>query len=208
MRFPPGERRGLIALLALSLALVLLLTYRLHQLGAEYQRVRRLAPTLHDGSYVPPVRVALLNGDSVTLGELGEGTRRQVLFFFTTTCPYCRATVPVWRDLADSLARAGARVQVLGVSLDSAAATRSYQAAQRLTFPVVLLPSRRYAVLYKALAVPQTVVLDAEGRVRYGTIGPLRRSAVLDSVYHAALDPDPPRAIVAAGPNTTPRSDR
>jgi peroxiredoxin len=163
--------------LAASLALVVVLTRQLHDLGQEYQRVRRLATTLHEGSYVPPVRVASLDGDSVTLGAVPDRTERQVLFLFTTTCPYCRATLPTWRTLADSLRRTASRIQVLGVSLDSARVTREYRAAHQLDFPVGLLASPKYVALYKALAVPQTIVLDADGRV-CGTrrLGPWARA--------------------------------
>jgi peroxiredoxin len=152
--------------------------------------------------------VAQLDGDSVTLGAVPDRTERQVLFLFTTTCPYCRAALPTWRTLADSLRRTASRIQVLGVSLDSAGATRDYRAAHQLDFPVGLLASPKYVALYKAMAVPQTVVLDADGRVRYATIGTLGTRAILDSIYHAALDGDPPATRIVACRSPASRSDR
>jgi peroxiredoxin len=108
------------------------------------------------------------------------------VFVLTTTCPYCRQTLTVWSRLADSARHLdGWTVDVVGISLDSAEATARYGAAQKLAFPLVTFPARKLKQLYRARAVPQTLVLDEEGRVLYARTGLLEPAAVVDSVYRA-----------------------
>jgi peroxiredoxin len=74
--------------------------------------------------------------------------------------------------MADSARHlAGWTVDVVGISLDSADATRRYGEAQGLTFPLVTVPARKLKQLYRARAVPQTLVLDEEGRVLFARTG-------------------------------------
>ena len=168
----------------------MLLGRRLDALGAEYDRVLGLASTLHSGSVVPAFRAATLNGDSVTIGEAPGPDTRQVLFVLTTTCPYCKATLPVWSRLADSLTRLpNHSIQVIAISLDSLQATRRFVTEHALSYPVVTFPSPRLRRLYRAGAVPMTVVLDKDGRVLHARTGLLDVPAVLDSIHRAATLP-------------------
>jgi peroxiredoxin len=85
--------------------------------------------------------------------------------------------------MADSLGRLG-RVQVLAISLHPADTTRRYVAEHALRYPVLTFPQAKLERLYRAVAVPQTVVLDWRGTVLYaktGTLDPASR----DSVYGA-----------------------
>lgn len=176
--------------LVLALGLVVILGRRLDALGAEYHKVRRLASRLHAGSVVPAFRAATLDGDSVTIGEAPGPDTRQVLFVLTTTCPYCKATLPVWARIADSLNRLpNHAIQVIAISLDSVEATRRYVAENGLAYPVVTFPTPKLKRLYRAGTIPETVVLDKDGRVLHARTGLLTVPAVLDSIYKAATLP-------------------
>lgn len=176
--------------LVLALGLVVILGRRLDALGAEFNKVRRLASRLHAGSVVPAFRAATLTGDTVTIGEAAGPDTRQVLFVLTTTCPYCKATLPVWARLADSLTRLpNHSIQVIAISLDSVEATRRYVAEHGLGYPVVTFPSPKLKRLYRAGTIPETVVLDKDGRVLHARTGVLTVPAVLDSIYKAATLP-------------------
>src|SRR5467141_5278142 len=120
---------------------------------------------------------------AVVVGELADSAARQVLFIFNTTCPFCLATIPVWKRLADSLGRLGS-VQVLAISLDTRDTTRHYVAEHAVQYRVLTFPQRKLERLYRVVAVPQTVVLDWTGTVLYAKTGTLD-SASLDSVYRA-----------------------
>lgn len=186
------NRRLLNVLLIVALvgtsALVLLLSRRLDALGEEYRELRLLTSLPHAGYVVPTFRAETLRGDSVTVGEAADSSRRQMLFVFNTTCPYCQEIIPVWRGLADSVSRLGA-VEVFGISLHPADSTRGYVSRHALPYPVVLFPQAKLKRLFRATSVPQTVVLDAYGSVLYAKTGLVNRAS-MDSIYAAASKSD------------------
>lgn len=171
-----------IALVAAS-ALVVLLSKRLRDLSADYREIRLRATLPYSGDVVPTFRTATLSGDSVTVGEAQDSATRQVLFVFNTTCPFCREILPLWHQMADSLRRLG-EVEVLAISLNPADSTRLYIADHELRYPVLMFPQPKLKRLYRAAAVPQTVVLDGRGTVLYARTGTLDPPAV-DSVFSA-----------------------
>src|SRR6266550_82146 len=171
-----------VALLAAS-GLVFVLSSRNRELSADYRKLRELSTLPHAGTVVPTFRTATLEGRPVIVGELPDSGRKQVLLVFNTTCPFCLATIPVWKRLADSLGRLGS-VQVLAISLDPDDSTEHYVAVHALRYPVLTFPQRKLKRLYRAVAVPQTVVLDWGGTVLYAKVGTMD-SVSLDSVYVA-----------------------
>lgn len=161
------------AALPLALGLVVMLAWKNHGLRAANDALFKRATRPYAGMIVPAFRAMTLDGDSVTIGQAAaEG--RQVLFFFTTTCPFCRSTVPTWRAVASSLDTLSSRhVEVYGVALDSADARR-YAADHGLKFPIVRLPDWRLIHLYRSKGVPLTVVLSDSGRMLFAHLGELR----------------------------------
>jgi len=55
---------------------------------------------------------------------------------------------------------------VLGISLDSAAVTRSYVRKHQLVFPVALLDQARAAGYYRIRDIPLTIVVDQAPRIQ------------------------------------------
>jgi peroxiredoxin len=93
----------------------------------------------------------------------------------------------VWAHIADSLRRVRApRIELYAISLDSAEPTRAYALANHLSYPALTFPERKLVSLYRAVATPQTLVLDGAGRVLYARTGLLDNSAVVDSIIRAA----------------------
>lgn len=171
-----------VALIAASV-LVLFLSKRLRDLSADYRELRQLSTLPHAGTVVPTFHTITLAGDSVTVGECADSGSREVLFVFNTTCPYCRRMIPLWQRMADSLRRLS-QVQVVAISLHAADSTRRYTAEHQLRYSVITFPEPKLERLYRAAAVPQTVVLDWKGTVLYAKTGTLD-SVSLDSVYAA-----------------------
>jgi thiol-disulfide isomerase/thioredoxin len=171
-----------VALFAAS-GLVLVLSNRNGELSADYQRLRVQTTLPHGGTIVPTFRTTTLQGHPVVVGELTDSAARQVLFVFNTTCPFCLATIPVWRRLADSLGRFKG-VQVLAISLDPADSASRYVAENAIPYSVVTFPQPKLTRLYRATLVPQTVVLDWRGTVIYAKTGTLDPAA-LDALYAA-----------------------
>jgi hypothetical protein len=182
---------ALAVLLAASLAITLRLSATSRALRTEVRRLRQRALTAHPGLYLPPHRAGTLAGDSAALGLRAGAAGPQLLFYVSADCGLCTATAPVWDSIARGLATARAPVDVRWVSVDSLPKAAAW-ARGRAIEPrrVVLLagePPRRW---YRAQAVPQTVLLDAEGRVTYAHAGVFTsRAAALDSLRLALASP-------------------
>lgn len=175
---------------AVCAALVATLGARYRDLSRAYERLRLWATLPHAGFEVPAFSTSTLDGAPVTIGAAAAPATRQVLFILRTTCPYCRATLPVWERLADSLRRvATPRIEMYAISLDPTESTRTYARAHPLPHPLLTFPDRKMVALYRAVATPETVVLDDRGRVLYAWTGLLDNAAVVDSIYRAATAP-------------------
>ena len=171
------REHGIRVLLLISLVLLALLTWRIRQVRAAHRELFRRTTHPHVGLYVPTFSTTSLTGSTVTVGRTAAG-QKQLLFVFTTTCAYCRATLPAWSRLATTVDSShSVRVEVLGISLDSAEITRSYSTNHELRYPVVLFPEPKLRPMYRANAVPLTMLLDHEGEVLYSRFGVLDRAA-------------------------------
>lgn len=168
----------LVILATAASALVVVLAFRMRDLGDEVRRLRFERNLPRAGDVAPPLRVATLGGDSVHLARLGSD-RWQLWFVFNTTCPFCRASVAGWKSIVARLP-ADSGVEVLGLALDSLDATRAYASAHHLPFPVAVL-SARQAAMYRMAGVPLAVVLDTTGVIRFVHAGTVSAS-VADSV--------------------------
>ncbi len=80
----------------------------------------------------------------------------------------------------------GSDATVLWWSQHSDSLTRSYAAEHAISAPVIVSVARKYLRLYRAEAVPVTMVIGADGGVLFGTAGVLSPAAE-DSVISAAL---------------------
>jgi hypothetical protein len=177
-----GPALLLAIILVGSLSLTATLSVRSRDLRAEVRTLRQRERSPHRGMWMPPVTSASLAGDSVTIGTARPG-HLQVLYYFTSTCGFCRETAPVWDSLARSLLSSDSLTDVRWVSLDSNANTARW--AREHSIPaerVVFLRGDAPRRWHRALAVPQTVVVDSVGRVLYAFNGSLQRVGSLDSL--------------------------
>ena len=141
------------------------------------------------GYSVPTFTNQTIDGAPVRLGEREEG--RQLVFFFTTTCEFCLASLPAWREITDASARRYAGVEVVGVALDADGPVKEYRDRHDLTFPITTFPKEKLSRLYRAGSVPLVTLLDETGRVLYSRLGVLERRAAIDSVLTAIGEPSP-----------------
>ena len=153
------------------------------------QTVRRQVDFPHVGMVVPAFDGVTLEGEGVRVGVAAPGTR-QVLFMLDTRCGNCLVTLPAWNRMAEAVERGGASVEVYGLSLDPAPATRAYVEEHGLGFPVVLFNDDRYRELYRVRGIPITMVVDEIGAVGYVKLGSIFgewADPVVDSVVAAAV---------------------
>lgn len=187
----------LIAALALASALVVALGWQLHQARENQRWLSQRATQPYIGMYVPRIAMASLDGASRTLGQPERDY--QVLYFFTTGCPHCRASAPLVKAIAAQLdAASEGRAEMLGVALDPAAAAGAYAREHGFAFPVIATQDRRSAMLFRARNVPLLLVIGRDGRVRYARVGAINTKEGVNGVLTAVRR----KEASAAGPTT------
>ena len=181
-----AKSRSMVLVLALTAALVLAVVLA-QQKRALLDRNENLTTRIrypYPGLYVPAVTLPSVSGDSVLLGQAPPG-QVQLLFVFSTTCEFCKASLPAWKQIAAELA-ANERVEVVGISIDSVEPTRRYLAEHGIELPVVSFIEPRLLAMYRAGTTPQTLIIDADGRVGYSHLGAVTELLVIDSIINAA----------------------
>jgi thiol-disulfide isomerase/thioredoxin len=179
-----------IALLG-SAALVLILAQQQRALAKAYAQLRLTSVVVRPGDFVPGFNGRTTAGDSIVVGE-GPPSSRQLVFIVSKGCPFCRRTLPSWKLLAATLARdSNPGVQVVAIAIDSTRATAEYLRTSGITVPVTEFPSHKVRRLFRAVVVPQTLIVDDSGRVLYSRPGVIEGAAATDSVFQAAIRPLP-----------------
>lgn len=98
-----------------------------------------------------------------------------VLNFWAPWCEPCRDEVPMLSRLQQDFGPRG--LQVLGLTLDEADATRAFAQRVAMTYPVLLglEPILKLQAAYGDTRLPFTVVIDRAGRVVYRQAGEMQR---------------------------------
>jgi peroxiredoxin len=116
------------------------------------------------GSLAPDFTLRTVGGPNVRLGE----QRGQVVLvnFWATWCGPCREEMPQLNRLYDKYRGAG--LVMLGVNVDEDPA-KAAEVAQKLGvhFPVLLDSNKQVSSRYELSAMPSTVLIDRDGKVRY-----------------------------------------
>lgn len=160
---------GLVA--AVAVALVALLVFGVLQTTTDTSLKDAIAkgdhPKAHDTS-LPP----LDGGAARRLADYrGEGI--VVVNFFASWCDPCESEAPILERLQGRLARTRAGT-VVGVAVDDASPdTREFVRRFGLTFPVLRDVDRTLANGYAVTGLPETYVIDAQGRVAAARTGVL-----------------------------------
>jgi peroxiredoxin len=128
-------------------------------------------PSLRPGSVAPEFTLPVAAGADVTLADL----RGQVVFvnFWATWCAPCREEAPSLERLYRALHAEG--FEVLGISIDASedqAAVDAFAREFELTFPIPRDAHKRVYGAYRASGVPETFLVDRQGRVLERFVGP------------------------------------
>ncbi len=127
---------------------------------------------LQIGSPAPDFSAQRLGGGTLSLTDLRG--HPVLLNFWSPTCPPCAIEMPELEKLHRRYLGRGLRiVGVTGMDppLDL---VRRFQKETRVTYPIVLDPGGKIGDRYLLQAHPTSVLLDAEGVVRYVNKGYLR----------------------------------
>jgi peroxiredoxin len=123
-----------------------------------------LASSGMEGQTAPDFELKSSTGENLRLSEYrGEVV---MINFWATWCGPCRQEMPLLDELYNRYQRVG--FNLLGVNIDDDS-RRAMQMAEELgiDFPVLFDAGKEVSRLYDVEAMPVTVLVDREGRVRY-----------------------------------------
>ncbi|MDQ7906916.1 TlpA disulfide reductase family protein [Phytohabitans sp. ZYX-F-186] len=131
-----------------------------------------------EGKPLPEVALPCFTGDQEVTVSAIRGPA--VVNLWGSWCPPCREELPAFQRFAD---RAAGKVTVIGVDTrDSRSAAGSLAADLGLTYPNLFDPDERLRVKVGVSALPATLFVDRDGRVRH-----LYNSTALDDATLATL---------------------
>lgn len=136
------------------------------------------SPKLTTGTQLPSLRGRGIDGKETQV-SFGKDLRKSLLLVFAPECQFCEQNMSAWKQILDNINESSFRVTA--VSLSSQNLT-SYIAQHQLnTIPVLTDVNLQDRESYKLASVPQTILIDANGRVEKVWTG-LLRGGVLNEV--------------------------
>lgn len=121
-------------------------------------------PAVSTSATAPDFTLRALEGPNVRLQELRG--RVVLVNFWATWCGPCRQEMPHLNRLYEKYRGSG--FQLLGVNIDEDPRAATELAAKLgVKFPVLLDTDKKVSRLYDMSAMPATVVIDRDGKVRY-----------------------------------------
>jgi thiol-disulfide isomerase/thioredoxin len=119
---------------------------------------------LRNGAPAPAFQLNSNSGKLVSLGSL----RGQIVLlnFWASWCGPCRKEMPILEQLNRQYRNKGVALVGVNVEPDSAAAT-SWLKATPVSFPILFDVDSKVSKLYQVEGMPNTVILDRKGNVRF-----------------------------------------
>lgn len=125
------------------------------------------------GALAPDFRLPPLD-PSAASGRLSTYRPHVVLLtFWATWCAPCKRELPELQALAQRYRKEGLRVVAVSIDRDGAVATSPFAQILGLTFPILHDTDNTVARRYHVQAVPQSFLIDRDGRIRWRLAGPI-----------------------------------
>jgi len=124
---------------------------------------------LERGASAPDFELRDLEGREVKLADLRG--RVVLVNFWATWCKPCEDEMPAMERLYRSLEPEG--FELLAVSVDEGQSeVRAFEQRLGITFPILLDPDQSVSELYQTTGFPESVLVDAQGRIIDRFVGP------------------------------------
>ena len=166
-----ATQRGYYIFLHLALAGLAALVLALTQSNRELRGANRSQPPqLAAGDRLATLPARQLDGTTTTL-QFSRSRHETLLLVFTTTCPVCEENTASWISLYERFHK---DFDIVGIAVDDIEFTASY--ASRLGLPYrVVIPDdvASFPGKYNINAVPTTILVGKDGRVKQVRTGPL-----------------------------------
>jgi len=172
-----------LAATVVMLSLILLLAY-------GFTRDSRYIQSPLIGRQAPDFTLVLFDGNKISLNDLRG--KAVLLNFWASWCLECRVEAPglqeAWQENRTK------NVTFLGVNIqDKEEAARAFIKEFSLTYPNGSDPAQRVAVNYGVWGIPETFLLDPQGRITYKHVGAIPQGTITAKMDEAL------RGIVSAG---------
>lgn len=168
----PDQRKA--KRLAVSFILAPVLLTLLWAVGERLttERVEKApAPNLEIGGQAPLFEFPLLGGGKASLTS--QKNKVVLINVWATWCVPCLDEMPDLQRLYAMMKKDGAPFEILAVSIDALGADAVDRFVERfgLTFPILLDPRGSIKKLYRTTGVPETFIVDRQGRLLQKVIG-------------------------------------
>lgn len=141
---------------------------QLRRLRTEVFKKRREVHSLVRGIQLAPLTRGLDSSSSFDATTPPRDSLH-LLFYMTSSCPYCRQALPAWTSLADSLRASGGPFRPIAVLIENDSVAAAWVDSIKPRFHVVHVRQGREASIYRAIFVPQFAIVGAEGRVLFAS---------------------------------------
>jgi len=167
---PEARRRAVRNGVTLALVMAVLVAAGMAMWGPGHRAAARSAGRPLPGQPAPDFTLTLLDGSTLSLSDL-QG-KVVVINFWGSWCPPCREELPDLQAVWEAYRERG--VVFVGIAYQEEVSSVQGAAAEfGLTYPLGLDVGERTATAYGITGVPETFVVDPEGRVAYVHIGPV-----------------------------------
>lgn len=127
--------------------------------------------SLKPGDKLKPIDVMELTGEIKNI-KFNLGTRKNLLFLFSTNCPHCEKNLPYWESLRNSIDSSLCGITI--ISKNDSEATIDWLQKNKVNFDV----SVNKDTSFKIFVVPQTILTDKTGIIENIWLGELNSSIV------------------------------
>lgn len=128
-------------------------------------------PVPHEGDEAPDFTLESISGDKVRLAEL----RGKIVLvnFWASWCPPCREEVPSLFSL--NAAMAGKNFRLLAVAIDEGGrgSIENFFRKTGVSLPALFDPGGLVGKRYGITGVPETFIIDKQGKIRKKIVGPI-----------------------------------
>lgn len=139
--------------------------------GFALARAGRAITGVEVGNAAPDyVAVDLATGDSVSLRERYRG-EVTLINIWATWCAPCREEMPAMQAAYDSLRGQGLRIAAVSIDQSDSTAVRAFVEELGLTFDILHDRSGAIQRTFQTTGVPESFLLDREGRIVRRVIG-------------------------------------
>ncbi len=113
------------------------------------------------GDIVPGFKAMDIEGQPINI--VYDGSRRYLIYIFSPSCGVCLSEIPIWNRIASEAV--SQNYKVLGMSIDSVEETRKNLSGSKLLFDLSILPSVSIQRAYRAVSIPEVIIVSGEGKV-------------------------------------------